>query len=106
MTVPLSSQGASEREDSGVPVLFTLFLLLFVGLVVSSVLLQGRDPLPARFIDADATWLAARAEGEGAPDEGARRTLEIDLPDIPRVRMLDMRFGRPESWTVERRDAS
>lgn len=152
MTAPSFSSATSDGKDSGVPVFWvTLFLAVFIGLVVSSVLLLGREHLPARFIDVDATWLAARAEGgtrlhvvlreapyrgqlvhqvkepgdgqtdwtvvirlsaqgldakpegEGAPEEGSRRTLEIDLPDIPRVRILDMRFGRPESWTVERR---
>ncbi len=127
-----------------------LFLSVFAGLVISSVLLLGRDHLPVRFVDVDQTWLAPRAaggtrlhlvlreapyrgqlvhqvkepteeqpdwtvvirlsaagldaetQGKGAPEEGARRTLEIDLPDIERVRLLDLRFGRPESWTVER----
>jgi hypothetical protein len=156
MTSPAAapSEGTppADGRGSGVPVLWlVLFLGVFVGLVVSSVLLLNRDHLPVRFIDVDATWLAAREnggtrlhivlreapyrgqlvhqirepsegqadwtvvirlsaqgldaeiEGEGGPEQGSRRTIEIDLPDIPRVRILDMRFGRPESWMVERR---
>lgn len=156
---PSPTAGTSSGEDaprqSGVPILWVgVFVAVFVGLVISSVMLLGRDHLPVRFVDVEQTYLARReeggtrlhlvlreapyrgqlvhqvkeptadqsdwtvvirlsaagldaeSEGEGAPEEGARRILEIDLPEIPRVRLLDLRFGRPESWIVERRSAT
>ena len=150
-----SGEASPAPRAGGIPAIWVaVFLAVFIGLVVSSVMLLGRDHLPVRFVDVEQTYLAPRdeggtrlhlvlreapyrgqlvhqvkeptedqpdwtvvirlsaagldadAEGEGAPEEGARRTLEIDLPDIPRVRLLDLRFGRPESWVVERRAAA
>lgn len=50
--------------------------------------------------------IVVRLSAEGAPapyeDEDDRRILDIDLPDVERVRVLDLRWARDEVAVIER----
>ena len=130
-----------------------VFGLALVGLIVSVVLLLDRDHLPARFVDVEASRLAAVDEehavlrlvlrhasavgplaydvaepSEASPlwtvtvrnavkdpqdvdrervvsdGDASRRVLEIRVPRVDRVRVLDARWGRVESVVIERQD--
>ncbi|MDJ0976706.1 MAG: hypothetical protein QNJ98_19785 [Planctomycetota bacterium] len=50
--------------------------------------------------------IVVRLSAQGAPapyeDEDDRRILDIDLPDVERVRVLDLRWAREEVAVIER----